>query len=103
MISEEKRQAIKASLKATRDKRKYQRCRDINAVRNIEREGLRMIANDSIPANGNDDVHHLGTERAEITPVEITSSTLAQRMVACFNTIPRVSARRVVETGSPLL
>jgi putative transposase len=79
--------------------------RDINAARNIEREGLRMIANDndSIPANDSDDVHHLGTERAEITPVEITSSTLAQRMVAYFNTIPRVSARRVVETGSPLL
>ncbi len=64
--------------------------RDINAACNIEREGIRMLN------------EKLGAERYRSHACGDLSSTLAQRMVEYFDTIPRFRASRFVETGSPL-
>jgi putative transposase len=56
--------------------------RDHNSSCCLLNEGLRIV----------------GTERIELTPVEILTSTLA--LVECFNSIPYVKASLVVEAGS---
>ena len=62
--------------------------RDLNAARNIEKEGLMTLK-------------ELPTEqltRREVTPADTYASTL---LVKYLNNIPRVRASAVVETGSP--
>ena len=56
--------------------------RDYNSSINMEIEGLKQV----------------GTERIELTPAEIESSTLIA--LRYFNSIPRIKARSVYETGS---
>ena len=56
--------------------------RDYNSADNMEIEGLKQV----------------GTERIELTPVEIESSTLIA--LRYFNSIPRIKASSVYETGS---
>ncbi|MFW9997278.1 MAG: RNA-guided endonuclease InsQ/TnpB family protein [Candidatus Odinarchaeota archaeon] len=59
--------------------------RDVNSAINIEDEGLSK----------------LGAVRAEVTPVEMRSSTL--KMLGYFNSIPHVKASRIYEAGSRAL
>lgn len=59
--------------------------RDLNSAISIEKEGLKSVKS-------------VGTERIELTPGEIRSSTL--RMLGYLNSIPHVKASLISETGS---
>lgn len=65
--------------------------RDINAAQNIEEEGLRVLSTHD----------NLGAERNRSHARGDLPSTLTERMVAYYHTIPEVRARWVAEAGSP--
>jgi len=66
--------------------------RDVNAARNIEEEGVGLVS-----AQGN-----LGAERNQSHARGDLPTTLTQRMVAYYRTIPGVWARWIEEAGSSL-
>ena len=67
--------------------------RDINAARNIEEEGLKLLT-----------IHdNLGAERNRSHARGDLPATLTERMVAYYNTIPEVRARWVAEAGNTQL
>ncbi|MHA2334913.1 MAG: RNA-guided endonuclease InsQ/TnpB family protein, partial [Candidatus Hodarchaeales archaeon] len=73
--------------------------RDVNAALNLEREGLKLLKSlNLLLANDN----QLGTERSQSHACGDLSSTLSQRMITYYSTIPRVRARQIVEPGSSL-
>ena len=74
--------------------------RDVNAASNNEQEGVALLIREGKEVAIIQSWQLTGTERA--SPRGDLSSTLAQRMVAYYNTIPRVSARQVDEARSSL-
>ena len=63
--------------------------RDLNAARNIEKEGLMTLK--ELPTEN--------LTRRKVTPADTSASTLD--LAKYLNNIPRVRASAVVETGSP--
>ncbi|MHA2296469.1 MAG: RNA-guided endonuclease InsQ/TnpB family protein [Candidatus Hodarchaeales archaeon] len=75
--------------------------RDVNAAINLEQEGLKLLKLSNLLLDYCQ-LDKLGTERCQSHACGDLSSTLSQRMVNFYNTIPRVRARQVVEPGSSL-
>jgi hypothetical protein len=69
--------------------------RDLNAARNIEKEGLIILRGDD------EKVPIEGLMRNELAPADTNVSTLARELVRYLNNIPRVKASIVEETGKP--
>ncbi|MHA2297098.1 MAG: hypothetical protein ACXAEU_11230 [Candidatus Hodarchaeales archaeon] len=75
--------------------------RDVNAALNIERKGLKQLKLLNLLL-ANDQLDKIGTERCQSHACGDLSSTLSQRMVTYYNTIPCVRVRQVVEPRSSL-
>ncbi|MHA2299086.1 MAG: hypothetical protein ACXADA_23915 [Candidatus Hodarchaeales archaeon] len=74
--------------------------RDVNAELNLEWEEIKLSTLSNLLLV-NSQLTKLGTERCHSHACGDLSSTLSQRMVTYYNTIPRVRARQVVEPRSP--
>ncbi|MHA2298646.1 MAG: zinc ribbon domain-containing protein [Candidatus Hodarchaeales archaeon] len=73
--------------------------RDVNAALNLELEVLNLLQLVNLLL---DKDNQLGTESSQSHACGDLSSTLSQRMITYYNTIPCVRVKQIVEPGSSL-